>query len=559
MSMRLRGRWRYWLAALLLGSGAAGPAMGSTDHCRQVLRETIASGRLPRLPHFEFSDLRPQVETLYRGRTFGTLWSLDGVPTHPSLVLTAALEEARAKGLDPGDYGAALFRSWFGGQPGAPRRSDCEASLLDLALTVSAMRYIADLRSGRVDPKRLDMHLDVGPKRLPLEEFVAELARSADPEALLARAEPPFRRYRALLQALDRYRRLMEDPELSRPLALPERSLRPGDAYPDLPRLMYKLRRLGDLPRGTAVGRSTGIYTEELSEAVRRFQRRHGLQDDGVAGKATFAELNVPMGERVRQIVLTLERWRWMPDDLGHRPVVINLPEYRLYAFEADGRRGYRLDLEMDVIVGEAYRRHQTPVFRGRLRQVVFAPYWNVPYSILRRELYPKIEADSDYLTRNQFEIVERFDPGALALEVNPDNVARLLSGELKLRQRPGPQNALGVAKFLFPNDHAVYLHGTPAKRLFDKSRRDFSHGCIRLADAPHFAAHVLRQEPDWDRARVDALVAQGEWQRVDLSNPLDVYILYATAVADPDGTVRFFRDIYGHDERLAQVMVASR
>jgi murein L,D-transpeptidase YcbB/YkuD len=190
---------------------------------------------------------------------------------------------------------------------------------------------------------------------------------------------------------------------------------------------------------------------------------------------------------------------------------------------------------------------------------LVFSPYWNVPYNILRRELYPKIAADPNYIEEHHFEIVDSFGRNAEVLSVNEANIARLASGDLKLRQKPGKHNALGEAKFMFPNHHAVYMHGTPAKRLFAKDKRDFSHGCIRLEDPPRLAEHVLSQEPGWDKDRIDELLESGENTLVGLSKPLDVYLVYGTAVTDPDGTVRFMRDVYGHDKNMARLLGEQR
>jgi murein L,D-transpeptidase YcbB/YkuD len=188
---------------------------------------------------------------------------------------------------------------------------------------------------------------------------------------------------------------------------------------------------------------------------------------------------------------------------------------------------------------------------------VVFGPYWNVPYSILRRELYPKIAWDPEFIPMNGYEIVSRFGPNATPLPITEENIERLLSGEVKLRQRPGRQNALGEVKFLFPNRHSVYLHGTPAKRLFNRDQRDFSHGCIRVQDPAALAEYVLKQE-GWARDRVDRTIARGKWKQVNLSQPIDVYVLYGTAVADPNaGTVYFYNDIYGHDAKLEKALAA--
>lgn len=556
--------------------------------CRELIGQRIEAAVHPLLLQPDFSLFREPVGRLYQPDHRRPLWFQGQVPTPQALAVASRLSRADDKGLRTEQYEGAHWSGWLASTERAPFAAEaCREWMLDLALSVSVMRYVSDLRVGRVDPRQLKYHLDVKPKKYDLATFLVELAGSQEPRRLLDRVEPPFQRYRTLLAALERYRGLARDAELNRPLPVTGKSLRPGESYPELGRLAYRLERWGDLEReqglpaepesqvgetGQAVSVEEGeeshagepeqvaavekgFYGGELVEAVKRFQGRHGLEQDGIIGRNTFAQLNVPMTERVEQIRLTLERWRWMPDRLGYRPIVINVPEYKLYAFEDDGNGGYRQVLDMEVIVGESYPRHQTPLFRSAMRYIVFSPYWNVPYNILKRELYAKIEADPQYLVEHNYQIVDAFHPAAKVFASEPENIARLLTGKLKLRQTPGAHNALGAVKFIFPNDHSVYLHGTPAKRLFKKDRRDFSHGCIRISDPPRLAEHVLREKEGWDRARVDALIAEGQWRQVSLDAPLDVFVLYGTAVADLDGTVRFFRDVYGHDRRLTQAL----
>lgn len=532
------------------------PGTRADDVCHETLRQRIESAHHPLLHQPNFSAYREDVARLYQAAPSALLWFDQGAPTLQAFMLANRFARADRKGLNPDDYEGGRWRDWLRPAGLAQTGSTaCREWSLDLALTIATMRYVSDLRVGRINPRNLKIHLDVEPKRYDLTRFLLELAAAPQSNLLLDRIEPSFHAYRSLLDALQRYRELAEDPELSRPLTVPLHSLRPGETYPDLIHLEYRLRRWGDRDTTELAPIKDNVYSEALALAVRRFQGRHGLTQDGVIGRNTFAQLNVPMSERVEQIRMALERWRWLPDDLGYRPVVINVPEYKLYALEVDADGSYQQVLDMEVIVGESYPKHQTPLFRGAMRYIVFSPYWNVPYSILKRELYAKIEADPNYLAAHNYEIVSAFHPAAEVFPSDPENIAGLLTGELKLRQSPGPHNALGEAKFMFPNNHAVYLHGTPSKRLFRKDKRDFSHGCIRIADPPRMAAHVLSQEPGWDRERIDELIANGEWRQVGLSKPLQVYVLYGTAVADLDGTVRFFRDVYGHDDRLAQAL----
>ncbi|HMD48707.1 MAG TPA: L,D-transpeptidase family protein, partial [Bryobacteraceae bacterium] len=258
---------------------------------------------------------------------------------------------------------------------------------------------------------------------------------------------------------------------------------------------------------------------------------------------------NTPLKHRCRQLALTLERWRWIPASFSRPPIIVNIPEFRLHALNDR----HETELEMKVVVGGAYR-HQTPVFTNDMTHVIFRPYWNVPLSIQRAELVPKITQDSSYLAANDYEIVDaRGKPfeGGITAEV----VAQLRSGRLAIRQKPGPQNALGFIKFMFPNEYNVYLHGTPAKALFSRSRRDFSHGCIRVERPEELAAWVLRGLPEWTPQRIGDAENGANTLQVNLPHPIPVLILYGTAVVSASGEVHFFDDIYGHDRSLEEVL----
>jgi murein L,D-transpeptidase YcbB/YkuD len=524
------------------------------EPCADLPWSRIAGGNHPLLSVSDFSDQAEPLLRLYLASGGSPVWFHGGVPSPQARLLAGQLASAQEKGLDPDDYDGRLWpqRLTFV-PPVMPDGGDCRLPELDLAFSVAVMRYVTDLSVGRVDPGDLGLHLDVTAKRRDPARLLQRLALADEPEKILYELEPPFRRYRALLQALRHYRELARDSLLSTTLEVPSKLVRPGDAYPDSHFLAYKLWRLGDLP--VSAEGEPGVYDADLVEAVRRFQGRHGLEQDGILGGDTFGQLNAAPEDRVRQILLTLERWRWLPHDLGHRPIVINVPEYRLYAFEADSEGGYREALTMAVIVGQAYPRFQTPVFRADMSYIVFSPYWNVPWSITRRELMPEIKADPEYLTKNHFEIVASYHPDEPALPETPENLALLPSGHLFLRQTPGKHNALGVAKFMFPNNHNVYLHGTPAMGLFIKDARAFSHGCIRLEDPRGLAEHVLSQEDGWGRERIDELIGSGRRTVTGLGKRLSVYVLYGTALADEDGTMRFMRDIYGHDGRMAKLL----
>jgi murein L,D-transpeptidase YcbB/YkuD len=257
----------------------------------------------------------------------------------------------------------------------------------------------------------------------------------------------------------------------------------------------------------------------------------------------------------VRQIELTLERWRWLPH-FDTPPIVVNIPQFRLFAFHT------RVDREaeiagMDVIVGQSFPRSRTPVFTEEIRQVVFRPYWDVPHSITVREMLPAIRRNPGYFARNHLEIVRGAGDDAVPVPTTPENIVALAAGSLRLRQRPGPDNSLGLVKFVLPNAFNVYLHATPAHELFGESRRAFSHGCIRVRDPVGLAEHVFHDQPEpWSRERIELAMQEGpDSQRVTLTRPVRVFVVYGTAVATEAGRVLFFDDIYGHDRRLEALL----
>jgi len=267
--------------------------------------------------------------------------------------------------------------------------------------------------------------------------------------------------------------------------------------------------------------------------------------------RQTLAHLNTPLSQRVDQLRLTLERWHWLPDRFTEPPIVVNIPEFRLRAFDSGGN----VVLTMNVIVGKAFR-HRTPVFEQDMRYVVFRPYWNVPPSIQRSETVPAIQKDRDYVAKKGFEVVTRGGQVVTSGTITDEVLAELRAGKVAVRQKPGPTNALGLVKLMFPNEYNVYLHSTPAPQLFSQARRDFSHGCIRVEKPAELAAWVLRDKPDWSLAQVQAAMTSGRDNvQVNLTSPIPVLILYGTAVVDPEGTVQFFDDIYGYDDELRKTL----
>ncbi|MBV9880701.1 MAG: L,D-transpeptidase family protein [Gemmatirosa sp.] len=488
-----------------------------------------------------------------------TSWLADGVPTAQARAAIDVLRDAGARGLRAADYDAdALDRQAraLGARDLAASDTDADVRVrFDAALTRSMTRFLHDLHAGRADPGALGFRLPDTHGHLDFAAMARDVSRSTDVAASIAAAEPPYAGYAALVRVLARYRALAADATL-RPPNAPSVLVHAGQPLADAPALRRLLAALGDLASASPPLDSTR-YDDALADGVRAFQRRHGLDPDGTLGPATMAALRVPAARRVRQIELTLERWRWLPDVPPARYVVVNVPAFRLYAFEDDPAAA-RPRLRMNVIVGRAEGHRHTPVFTATMRDVVFQPYWDVPPSIARNELLPRLRRDPDYARRDGFEIVQGGDDDARRYAVTGATLARVAAGTLRLRQRPGDGNALGPVKFVFPNAYNVYLHGTPARQLFAQTRRDFSHGCIRVEDPAALAELVLRGQAGWDRAAVDAAMRGGPTRRVAIERPLGVFVLYATVMPGDDGVVHFYPDIYGHDAALERALAAG-
>jgi L,D-transpeptidase YcbB len=484
---------------------------------------------------------REQVKRLYESAHFVPLWIKGGEPTSQATYLMEALRASRLKGLNPSDYDAESLATTSRSLKGA---SALAQASFDAALTQSIMQYISDLRVGRVNPKHLKVDIDVQSKKYDLPEFIARQVVSAgNIQSVLDQIEPPYAGYRRIENTLKQYLDLAAKGDGAK-VPAGTRTIAPGDTYAGTADLAARLQLLGDFPQGG----SFDSYSGALVEGVKHFQARHGLAADGKLDAATLRELNTPLSERVQQIDDALERWRWMPTEFQQPPVLVNIPEFRLRAYSDD----HRLAFSMNVVVGKAAPT-QTPVFTDDIKFIVFRPYWNVPPGILRRTVIPGILKSSGYLARERFEVT---DSSGKLVSPNDDLVAGLRSGKYFVRQKPGPTNALGLIKFMFPNTYSVYLHSTPSTELFSRSRRDFSSGCIRLEKPAELASFLLRNQLDgqqpWTLELVQNAMDSGRDNRqVNLTMKIPVLILYVTAVAEEDGTVHFFDDIYGHDKRL--------
>jgi len=533
------------------GGAAQLPPQELSAQGQAELRAIVQDGHLPELRWPDFTDYRKHLVKFYEAYGYSLPWTRGMQPTQQAQDMIALLMKADQKGLSAEDYDASRWSARIAKlKPATQQPAEEDALHFDAALTVCLMRYISDLHIGKVNPRHFEFGFDVETKKYDLPDLLRDhVVDSSNVAAMLEQVEPPLPGYRRTIAALQTYMELAgkDDGEQLPPV---KKTIAPGDSYPGVPRLTRLLRLLGDLPADANVPADSTVYQGALVDAVKKFQARHGRDADGRIGAQTLADLNVPLSRRVRQMQLTLERWRWLPLGLRGGPIVVNVPEFRLRAYDENLKPG----LTMNVVVGKAYN-HSTPLFIDYMEYVIFRPYWNVPYSIAKHELFSGIQKDPDYLVKKGFEIVDSRQNVVGSGAVTPDEFQQLRAGTLFVRQKPGPKNSLGLVKFIFPNNYDVYMHDTPSTELFAKSRRDFSHGCVRLERPADMAVWVLRDIPGWNMERIRAAMKGEKTQQVNLAHPIPVLIVYGTAVVPEDGQVHFYDDIYGHDAALEKVL----
>ncbi|HEX2609716.1 MAG TPA: L,D-transpeptidase family protein [Gemmatimonadales bacterium] len=524
--------------ALLLCIAGTTPVAASAQDSAQA-----AGTLLEPLPsNIPWGRYARDVVRLYQLGSDLPIWLQGDRLSAPGQAAVQALLQAGEQGLDPRDYDADKLDSLARSVDRARLdRIDCDR--FDAQLTVDFIRYLDDLQFGRLHPRSLDRSRSDSGIDLPV---AIRAAIDGDSIAQLVTATAPqLAQYRNLRHLLVRYRRLAEDSSL-RPVSWTA-PVGPIGRYQDLAILRKRLAAVGDLEPVWA-GDLSAVYTSQDAKAVQRFQRRHGLPPTGVLDSLTAVEINTPFSWRARQIELALERLRWLPPIGRQRFLVVNVPAFQLFAFDSTGGTGAPA-LSMRVIVGNALDT-RTPVLFERMRYVDFRPYWSIPLSITVKEVLPLVRKDPNYLKRNHMEIVARKGRVVDSL-LTPELIDRIAAGELYLRQKPGGQNPLGLVKFVFPNAASVYLHGTPRPDLFEATRRDFSHGCIRVQDPTALALWVLQDQPTWNKAAITAAEQGKATVRVPLSRPMPVVVWYTTAVAAPNGEAWFYSDIYGHDRAL--------
>lgn len=477
---------------------------------------------------------RASVLGFYARRAFRPAWANEHGPNRLADDLVASLNRADLEGLNPEDYhvneiGSLLayvrLAASAGRAPEPARLAD-----LDLLLTDAFLLYGDHLLGGRVDPESLHPLWEASPRGADLGTMLEEALENRKISRALQRLAPVHEGYQRLRTALAR-----------------ERAFAESGAWPVLPKnpsvalLRERLAAEGDLEKKEGTE-----FDDDLREALRHFQGRHGLEQTGALDAQTLAELNVPAEARVNQIKLNLERWRWLPQDLGRSRIEVNIAAFELQVIDDD-----EIAMQMRVVVGKAYRR--TPVFSDTVRYIVLNPNWHVPRTIAVDELIPKIQKDSTYLERFGMHVI-----GPDSKEVDPSTVdwkaVTAESSAYRLRQDPGRLNALGQMKFMFPNRYDVYLHDTPSRHMFEETQRDFSHGCIRIEKPMDLAVYLMKKSK-WNQEAIERALDEGTERSLYLPRPMPIHLLYFTAWADEDGTIQFREDINGVDQPLARAL----
>jgi murein L,D-transpeptidase YcbB/YkuD len=544
----------------------------TTDYAGDVER-LVASPKLAMLRWPNFADDQAMVQKFYDDRADELAWTREGKPTKTTLALLQLFGDAAKKGLVPEDYDASRWTGRLQKLDTIRNSKDTSdeaqeaVAQFDVAMTISAMRYLEDLHVGRVNPQALNFDIDVPTKRAAFDvatllndhvvdaEDVASVEESVEPQNPMYKAtEAALPNYlmMAMAQSAAPVQPLPELPTGTKPVGV-------GGSYTAVPELWARLKFDGDVVTDGDAGADPQSYDARVAAAVKTFQERHGLQNDGKLGQATIDALNVPMSVRVQQLDDSLERWRWLPDNYVQPRVLVNLAEFMLRAYEPD----HTLAFKMLVVDGEAKGEHDTPMFVRLMRYVVFRPYWNLPPSIVKKDILPHIARSGvGYLAAHDYEAYKNDGTVVTSFTAHDLEHARY-----SVRQKPGPKNSLGLVKFLFPNEYDVYMHSTPELMLFGLSRRDRSHGCVRLQHADQMALWVLhgdQKDPDaengWDADKVDvAMTGDMNNKTVNLKTPLPVVIGYFTAMADEDGTMHFFNDMYGYDKELEAALAKGR
>ena len=544
----------FWIITMILVPACLFANQGGFLRVDDLLRSRVAVA-VDHQVFFVAENKIHSVEALarfYELRNFEPAWTVEGEPRDYLKSFLTALSTANQHGLRPEIYHNRTIHKMLGALAAIDHiNSDQDIYLLadlDLLLTDAFLTYGSHLLAGQVNPETFDPEWIADRRGADMASVLQDALNSGNIFESLRSLWPEHEGYIRLYETYNQYLLLLEN-GAKWPLIAPGPKMELGDRHD---RVAMLRARLADEPelQGEFLAGETDLFDKSLKMAVLDFQSRHGLDVDGVVGPATLAVLNTSLEEKVERIRLNLERWRWLPEDLGFRNVQVNIADFHLKVVEQE-----QTILEMRIIVGKDYR--QTPVFSDKISYMVLNPSWYVPQSIAVKDKLPLIQKNPGYLVQQKMRVFSSWK--ADAKEINPYDIDwRNVTNSnfyYKLRQDPGPNNALGRIKFMFPNRFNVYLHDTPSRELFNKTTRTFSSGCIRIQNPEELALYLLEDDPRWDREKFRKALDTMKEQSIILSSPVPVHLLYWTVFVDDDGVVQFRNDIYGRDAQLAKAL----
>jgi len=538
--------------AAAMTMAAATPVLGETSGRfeERTLGAALEQAFEGGLASVSVPDVRLDVDMLrdlYASRNFTPVWTAQADFETDLESLMAVLGNAEAEGLRPFDY--------FGHELAGLMQDETLAGrvALDLLLSQAVSRFASDVHRGRFEPRQLSRDFDFDRRPMNLTATVLDVAQAGDPGARLLDYAPTHDGYDEARDILAELRGVAA--EGGWPTVTNHGTVRPGETSPLIPELRERLLATGELASADLpADADPNFFDDTLVAAVELYQENHGLAVDGVIGPQTYASLNVTVEQRIDQVIATMERWRWMPADLGGRYVLVNIPDYELELHDNGG-----LVRRMDVIVGRADR--QTPLFSSALTYLEFNPTWTVPTSIAVNDFLPRLLEDPTYLQQQNIRLYSDWSPGRVEIPSQFVDWHSVGSGirSFMLRQDPGPGNSLGRVKFMMANNFSVYLHDTPARSLFYRATRSFSSGCVRVEDPMWLADYLLADTANWSAARREGILASGQTTRVNLATPMPLHLAYITAWRDDTGVMQLREDIYGLDRMIAGVIADIR
>ncbi|MCZ6865385.1 MAG: L,D-transpeptidase family protein [Candidatus Dadabacteria bacterium] len=561
----------------------------STAKVSQVTRQKIRGSKYAPKILIQTKNIKAYktLPKLYEERNYVPLWIENGGPSSQAYEMIEIIRNSDNEALDPDYYNISEIESILKRIEQDRNSGDSYEALdlaeLELLLSNSFLTYTHDLHYGRVRAEQINLELLSGERPVNLPKLLVTAIETDQVQGTLEGLLPKYPMYAKLRISLKEYREIAAKGGWQ-PVAYGDK-FKKGARGQRVLALSKRLKVTGELDSSIP---GSEVFDDSLDQAVRKYQQRNGLYVDGVVGKSTIESLNVLVEERISQIELTMERWRLLPQYLGNRYILVNIANYHLYGVENNND-----SINMRIVVGKP--QWNTPMFSEEMTHLIINPYWNIPPSIVKDDIAPRIKEDPEYMAKRNIdalglkapekilveenEIVEvsenveavevvdgnnpeerkLSDAEAENIQAQKEYISKVLSGKYRLRQNPGPGNPLGRIKFLFPNKHSIYLHDTPNRGFFKKAQRNFSHGCIRVEKPLELAEFVLFSNPDWTQSTVQSSINRGRTKTVHLDEAITVYILYFTTWVDNEGSVNFHKDIYGLDKTLYNALRTTR